>query len=55
MDEARLIDKLQLIEALFAGVTTEGEKVATEQRRFEEPEQEHEQAQEEEEAQAALR
>ena len=28
MDEARLIDKLRLIEALFAGATTEGEKVA---------------------------
>jgi hypothetical protein len=28
MDEAKLIDKLRLIEALFAGATTEGEKVA---------------------------
>lgn len=30
MDEARLIDKLRLIEALFSGATTEGEKVAAE-------------------------
>ena len=30
MDEARLIDKLKLIEALFAGATTEGERVAAE-------------------------
>lgn len=30
MDEARLIDKLRLIEALFAGATNEGEKVAAE-------------------------
>ena len=28
MDEARLIDKLRLIEALYSGATTEGEKVA---------------------------
>ncbi|MBI2893405.1 MAG: hypothetical protein HYY06_07620 [Deltaproteobacteria bacterium] len=28
MDEARLIEKLRLIEALFAGATTEGERVA---------------------------
>ncbi len=28
MDEARLIDKLRLIEALFSGATTEGEKAA---------------------------
>jgi hypothetical protein len=28
MDEAKLIDKLRLIEALFAGAATEGEKVA---------------------------
>jgi hypothetical protein len=28
MDEARLIDKLRLIEALFSGATTEGEKLA---------------------------
>lgn len=33
MDEARLIDKLRLIEALFSGATTEGEKVAAEQAR----------------------
>ena len=33
MDEARLIDKLRLIEALFAGATTEGEKVAAERAR----------------------
>ena len=30
MDEARLIEKLRAIEALFAGATTEGEKVAAE-------------------------
>jgi hypothetical protein len=30
MDEARLIEKLQLVEALFAGATTEGEKDAAE-------------------------
>lgn len=30
MDEVRLIEKLRLIEALFAGATTEGEKVAAE-------------------------
>jgi len=29
MDEAKLINKLRLIESLFAGATTEGEKVAT--------------------------
>jgi hypothetical protein len=28
MDEAKLIEKLRLIEALFAGATTEGERVA---------------------------
>ncbi len=33
MDEARLIDKLQLIEALYSGATTEGEKVAAERAR----------------------
>ncbi len=33
MDEARLIDKLRLIEALFAGAATEGEKVAAERAR----------------------
>ncbi len=33
MDEARLIDKLKLIEALFAGAATEGEKVAAERAR----------------------
>jgi hypothetical protein len=33
MDEARLIDKLRLIEALFSGATTEGEKVAAERAR----------------------
>ena len=33
MDEARLIDKLRLIEALFAGATSEGEKVAAEHAR----------------------
>ena len=33
MDEARLIEKLRLIEALFAGATTEGEKVAAERAR----------------------
>lgn len=30
MDEARLIEKLRLIEALYAGATTDGEKVAAE-------------------------
>ena len=30
MDEAKLIEKLRLIEALFAGAATEGEKVAAE-------------------------
>lgn len=33
MDEARLIDKLRSIEALFAGATTTGEKVAAERAR----------------------
>ncbi len=33
MDEAKLIDKLRLIEALFAGAATEGEKVAAERAR----------------------
>jgi len=33
MDEARLIENLRLIEALHAGATTEGEKVATERAR----------------------
>ena len=33
MDEAKLIDRLQLIEALHAGATTEGEKVAAEKAR----------------------
>jgi hypothetical protein len=33
MDEAKLIEKLRLIEALFAGATTEGEKVAAERAR----------------------
>jgi len=33
MDEARLIDKLRLIEALFSGATTKGEKVAAERAR----------------------
>lgn len=33
MDEARLIEKLRLIETLFAGATTEGEKVAAERAR----------------------
>jgi len=33
MDEARLIDKLRRIEALFAGAATEGEKVAAERAR----------------------
>jgi len=28
MDEAKLLDKLRLIEALFAGATTDGERVA---------------------------
>jgi hypothetical protein len=28
MDEARLLDKLRLIEALFAGATTDGERIA---------------------------
>jgi hypothetical protein len=36
MDEARLIGKLRLIEALFYCATTEGEKVAT-QRRLRQP------------------
>ena len=30
MDEAKLIEKLKLVEALFAGAATEGEKVAAE-------------------------
>jgi len=33
MDEAKLIEKLRLIEALFAGATTEGEQVAAEHAR----------------------
>jgi len=33
MDEASLIDKLRLIEALFVGATSEGEKVAAERAR----------------------
>jgi len=33
MDEAGLIDKLRLIEAVFAGAATEGEKVAAERAR----------------------
>jgi hypothetical protein len=33
MDEARLIDKLRSIEALFAGATTAGEKVAADRAR----------------------
>ena len=33
MDEASLIDKLRLIEALFSGATSEGEKVAAERAR----------------------
>ncbi len=33
MDEARLIEKLRLIEALFAGAATEGEKVAADRAR----------------------
>ena len=33
MDEAKLIDKLRMIEALFAGAATEGEKVAAERAR----------------------
>ena len=33
MDEEKLIDKLRLIETLFASATTEGEKVAAEQAR----------------------
>ena len=33
MDEARHIDRLRLIEALFSGATTEGEKVAAERAR----------------------
>jgi hypothetical protein len=33
MDEARLVDKLRLIEGLFTGATTEGEKVAAERAR----------------------
>ncbi len=30
MDESRLIEKLKLIEALFAGATTSGERAAAE-------------------------
>ena len=33
MDEAKLIEKLRLIEALFAGAATDGEKVAAERAR----------------------
>jgi len=33
MDEARLIEKLRLIEALFAGATTEGERVSAQHAR----------------------
>ncbi len=33
MDEARLIEKLRLVEALFAGATTEGEQVAADHAR----------------------
>ena len=33
MDEARLMEKLRLIEALFAGAATEGEKVAADRAR----------------------
>ncbi len=33
MDETRLIERLRLIEALFAGATTKGEKVAAEKAR----------------------
>jgi len=33
MDESALIEKLKLIEALFAGATTEGEKIAAERAR----------------------
>ncbi len=33
MDEARLIEKLRLIEALFAGATTEGERIAADRAR----------------------
>ncbi len=33
MDEGKLIEKLRLIEALYAGATTEGEKVAAERAR----------------------
>lgn len=33
MDEARLVEKLRAIEALFAGATTEGERVAAERAR----------------------
>ena len=33
MDEASLIEKLRLIEALFSGAATEGEKVAAERAR----------------------
>lgn len=33
MDEVKLIEKLRLIEALYAGATTEGEKVAAERAR----------------------
>lgn len=34
MDEAKLIEKLRLIEALHAGAATEGEKIAAEQARM---------------------
>jgi hypothetical protein len=33
MDEAKLVEKLRLIEALFAGASTEGEKVAADKAR----------------------
>ena len=33
MDEAKLIEKLRLVEALFAGTTTEGEQVAADHAR----------------------
>ncbi len=33
MDEFKLIEKLRLIEALFAGATTDGEKVAADRAR----------------------
>ncbi len=33
MDEAKLIEKLQLIEALFSGATTDGERIAAERAR----------------------